>query len=61
MKDAIIGNTTVEFLELCWQEDLDSQGLADRFRTWLSDQMFIEQRLPDLRQAAFCQLTIDPL
>ncbi|OGC91067.1 MAG: hypothetical protein A2W25_14005 [candidate division Zixibacteria bacterium RBG_16_53_22] len=60
MKDAVIGNLTVEFFELCWQEDLDSQGLADRFRTWLSDQTFIEQRLPDLRRATFCQLTIDP-
>ncbi len=60
MKDAIVSGMAVEFFELCWQEDLDPQGLADRFRTWLNDQTFIERRLPDLQEAAFCQLTIDP-
>lgn len=60
MEDAIIGGTPVEFLEVCWQEDLDAQELADRFRTWLDDRTFIEKRLPDLKEAAFCQLTIDP-
>jgi hypothetical protein len=60
MKDAVVSGTAVEFFELAWQEDLDPQGLADRFRAWLNDQTFIERRLPDLQEAAFCQLTIDP-
>jgi hypothetical protein len=50
----------VQYLELCWQEDLDPQGLAERFRAWLDDQAFVERRMPDLKEAAFCQLTIDP-
>lgn len=60
MKDAIIGKKNVQFLELNWQEDLTCNQLASRFNTWLKDETFIERRLPDLKEAAYCQLSIDP-
>ena len=60
MENALIGALPVELFEVRWQEDLDPQGLADRFQTWLNDQTFVQKHLPDLKEAAFCQLTIDP-
>jgi hypothetical protein len=60
MRDAVIGETPVEFLELAWEEDLNPRQLAERFQAWLSDCTFVERKLPDLKEATFCQLTIDP-
>jgi hypothetical protein len=59
-KDAIIRGTPIEYLELCWQEELTHTQLAQRFNTWLHDQTFVEKKLPDLKEAAFCQLFINP-
>ena len=61
MKDAIISNEFVDYLELEWKEDLTPRQLASRFHTWLSDNTFISRRLPDLQDAAYCQLFINPL
>jgi hypothetical protein len=60
MEDAVIGTKNVKYFELKWQEELNYQQLADRFNTWLKDETFIESRLPDIKEAAFCQLSIDP-
>jgi hypothetical protein len=60
VRDAIIADTNVEYLEISWQEELTQRQLAARFHTWLNDQSFIEKKLPDLREAAFCQLSINP-
>ena len=58
--DALIAGKSVDYLELCWQEELTHAQLAERFHTWLYDQAFVERCLPDLREAAFCQLLINP-
>jgi hypothetical protein len=60
MKDAIIGKKNIQFLEINWEEDLTCNQLASRFNIWLKDETFIERRLPDLKEAAYCQLSIDP-
>jgi hypothetical protein len=60
MKKALVGTISVDYLEINWQEDLNQEQLAGRFNTWLYDESFIEQRLPDLKEAAYCQLMIDP-
>jgi hypothetical protein len=60
LKDAVIGQNSVDYFEVSWQEELDTQELADRFGAWLKDQNFIERKLPDLKNAAYCQLSIDP-
>jgi len=59
-KDAVIGGREVDYLELSWQEDLTQKELASRFNTWLHDQTFVERNLPDLKEAAYCQLLINP-
>jgi hypothetical protein len=61
MKDAWIGDDLVDYLELEWHENLSPRQLASRFHVWLNDQTFIERQMPDLREAAFCQLLINPL
>ena len=61
MKDAWIGDNLVDYLELEWHEDLTPRQLAARFHVWLNDQTFIERQIPDLREAAYCQLFINPL
>jgi hypothetical protein len=60
MKNALIGTKSVDYLEINWQEELDQHQLANRFDTWLHDETFIERRLPDLKEAAYCQLQINP-
>jgi hypothetical protein len=60
MKDAVIDGTTIEFLEVAWEEELTARELAARFHVWLNDQTFIDRKLPDLETAAFCQLFINP-
>jgi hypothetical protein len=61
MRGAVVGDRPVSFLELRWQEDLNSQELADRFRAWLHDQDFVEKKFPDIKEAEFCQLSITPI
>jgi hypothetical protein len=61
MKDAIVDGDVVDFLELEWREQLTPRQLASRFHIWLNDQYFVERQLPDLQDAAYCQLSIDPL
>ena len=61
MKDALIGDDVVDFLELEWHEQLTPRQLAARFHVWLNDHDFVERQLPDLREATYCQLSIDPL
>jgi len=61
MKDARIGDNIVDFFELEWHEQLTPRQLAARFHVWLNDQYFVERQLPDLREATYCQLSIDPL
>jgi hypothetical protein len=60
IKNALIGTISVDYLEINWSEELDQHQLASRFNTWLHDETFIERRLPDLKEAAYCQLQIDP-
>jgi hypothetical protein len=60
MKNAIIGTKYVQYLEIDWSEDLSRQELAERFDTWLNDETFIRHKLPDLKEASYCQLLIDP-
>ncbi len=60
MRNAIIGTKYVQYLEIDWSEDLSRQELAERFDTWLNDEMFIRHKLPDLKKADYCQLLIDP-
>ena len=60
MRHARIGETAVDYFELGWQEDLTPCQLASRFHIWLNDKTFLEERLPDLKEAAFCQLFINP-
>jgi hypothetical protein len=60
MKNAVIGTISVDYLEIKWLEELTGQQLAGRFQAWLNDETFIRRKLPDLREAAFCQLQIDP-
>jgi hypothetical protein len=60
MRDALIGDAVVDYLELGWQEELTPRQLAARFQAWLNDSTFIERKLPDLKEAAFCQLFISP-
>ena len=61
MKDALIENKSIDYLELEWQEDLTPTDLADCFNQWIGDQTFIQRQLPDLIQAEYCQLFINPL
>jgi len=61
MKDARIRNEYVDYFELQWSEDLTPRQLASRFHVWLSDNSFISNRIPDLQDAAYCQLFINPL
>jgi hypothetical protein len=61
MKNALIGTKYVRYFEIDWQEDLNRQELAERFNSWLNDETFIQRRLPDLKEAGYCQLLIDPL
>jgi len=61
MKDAVIGENQVDFLELEWLEHLTPRQLATRFHVWLNDQEFVERQLPDIKDATYCQLSIDPL
>jgi hypothetical protein len=61
MKDALIQSTSVDYLELEWQEELSPKDLADCFNQWIGDHTFIQRRLPDLQQAEYCQLFINPL
>jgi hypothetical protein len=60
MKDAIINGTSINYLEVAWEEELTARELAARFHVWLNDQTFIERKLPDLENATFCQLFINP-
>ncbi len=60
MKEAKIRGEMIDYFELEWKEDLTPRQLAARFHIWLSDNSFIEKRLPDLQEAAFCQLFINP-
>ncbi len=60
MRDAVIGTKSVQYFEINWQEELNQQELASRFHVWLNDETFIQDRLPDLKEASFCQLLIDP-
>jgi hypothetical protein len=60
VKGAIIADQNIEYLELSWQEDLTRTQLAAHFHSWLNDQTFIERQLPDLKNAAYCQLFINP-
>jgi hypothetical protein len=60
MKDAMIGNNLVDYFELQLKEDLTPRQLAIRFHSWLSDNTFIANRLPDLQDASYCQLFINP-
>jgi len=60
MKNALIGSVRVQFLEMEWQEELSKYQLAERFHCWLHEQDFMQKRLPDLLDADFCQLSIDP-
>jgi hypothetical protein len=59
-RDAVINGKEIEYLELSWQEELTKKELASRFQTWLHDQTFVERNLPDLREASYCQLLINP-
>lgn len=61
MRDALIGERMIDFLELEWHEQLTPRQLAARFHIWLNDRYFVERQLPDLRDASYCQLFIDPL
>ena len=61
MRDAIIRDELIDYFELEWKEDLTPRQLATRFHTWLSDHSFLITRLPDLQDAAYCQLFINPL
>jgi hypothetical protein len=60
MRNARIRNEYFDYVELEWKEDLTPRQLAVRFHTWLSDNTFISTRLPDLQDAAYCQLFINP-
>ncbi len=60
IKNAIIGTKSVQYFEIAWNEELNQQELANRFHSWLNDESFMQKRLPDLKEAAFCQLLIDP-
>jgi hypothetical protein len=60
MKNALIGTISVDYLEINWQEELTHTQLAGCFQAWLNDETFIQRRLPDLQEASFCQLLIDP-
>jgi hypothetical protein len=60
MKNALIGTISVDYLEINWEEELTRKQLAGRFQAWLNDETFIQRRLPDLKEASFCQLLIDP-
>lgn len=60
MKQAEIKDICVEYFEIGWKENLSAPELADRLNLWLNDEGFLQQRLPDLKDAAFCELTIDP-
>lgn len=61
MKDALIEDNEIDYLQLDWQESLTPKELADYFNQWLSDQTFIERKLPELIDASYCQLFINPL
>lgn len=61
MKDAEIGRERIDYFEVGWQEDLTPRQLALRFDNWLTDECFFEERMPDLKRAAWCQLHINPL
>lgn len=61
MMDATVGDRVIDYFELEWKEDLTPRQLAVRFNSWLSDQSFLTTRLPDLQDAAYCQLFINPL
>ncbi len=61
MKNAHIGEDIIDFLELEWHEELTPRQLAARFHVWLNDQDFVERQLPDLKEAAYCQLSINPV
>ena len=61
MKDARISDEIVDYFELECQEELTSRQLAARFNIWLNDHTFISQQLPDLQEASYCQLFINPL
>jgi hypothetical protein len=60
VKDAVIADKNIEYLELSWQEELTHAQLAAHFHSWLNDQTFIDRKLPDLKNAAYCQLFINP-
>lgn len=60
IKDALIGGVAIDYFELEWKEDLTPRQLATRFNCWLNDNSFIRDRFPDLQDAAFCQLLINP-
>ena len=60
VKGAVIADQNVEYLELSWQEELTRAQLAAHFHCWLNDQTFIERQLPDLKDADYCQLFINP-
>lgn len=60
MKDARIGEETIEYLQLDWHEQLTPKQLAARFHVWLNDHEFVGRQLPDLKDATYCQLSIDP-
>jgi hypothetical protein len=60
MENAVIGTKYVRYFEIEWQENLSRKELAERFNAWLNDEFFIRNRLPDLKEAGFCQLQIDP-
>jgi hypothetical protein len=60
VKGAVIANQNVEYLELSWQEELTRTQLAAHFHSWLNDQTFIERKMPDLVNAEYCQLFINP-
>ena len=61
LKNAVVSDKFIDFLELQWQEDLSPVQLAGRFNKWLYDDEFVRENLPDLARAGQCLLFISPL
>ena len=61
IKNAVVSGKSIDFFELNWREELSTVQLAGRFNQWLYDDEFIQDKLPDLKQAGQCLLSINPL
>jgi len=61
LKNAIVSDKFIDYLEFQWQEDLSPVQLAGRFNRWLYDDEFVRKSLPDLARAGQCLLFISPL